>query len=59
MAGAVLFRDKGCAQWHGEGGVGKAKAPSLVNIRSEKPWTEEKIPDQILNGGKKMPPFAD
>ncbi len=59
MAGAVLFRDKGCAQCHGQGGVGTAKAPSLVNIRSEKAWTAEKITDQILNGGQKMPPFAD
>jgi cytochrome c553 len=31
-AGAVLFRDKGCAHCHGEGGVGGAKAPSLAGL---------------------------
>jgi mono/diheme cytochrome c family protein len=59
MAGAVLYRDKGCEQCHGAGGVGTKKGPSLVNIRNEKQWTPEKITQQILNGGKKMPPFAD
>jgi mono/diheme cytochrome c family protein len=59
MAGAVLFRDKGCAHCHGVGGVGTQKAPSLVGIRNDKQWPPEKITQQILNGGKKMPPFAD
>jgi mono/diheme cytochrome c family protein len=59
MAGAVLFRDKGCAHCHGVGGVGTQKAPSLVDIRKGKQWTPEKITQQILNGGQKMPPFAD
>jgi mono/diheme cytochrome c family protein len=59
MAGAVLFRDKGCAHCHGVGGMGTQKAPSLVGIRNNKQWTPEKITQQILNGGKKMPPFAD
>ncbi len=59
MAGAVLFRDKGCAQCHGKGGVGTDKAPSLVNLWQDKVWTGEKITNQILNGGQKMPPFAD
>ncbi len=59
MAGAVLFRDKGCEHCHGAGGVGTKKGPSLVDIRREKQWTPEKITQQILNGGKKMPPFAD
>lgn len=58
-AGAILFRDKGCAHCHGEGGVGGKKAPSLVGIRKNKLWTPAKMSDQILNGGKKMPPFAD
>jgi mono/diheme cytochrome c family protein len=58
-AGAVLFRDKGCAHCHGEGGVGTKKAPSLVDIRKDKAWPPEKITDQILNGGEKMPPFRE
>lgn len=59
MAGAVLFRDKGCAHCHGDSGVGTAKAPSLVDIRKNKDWPPEKLTQQILNGGQKMPPFAD
>ncbi|MGB7546638.1 MAG: cytochrome c [Terracidiphilus sp.] len=58
-AGAVLFRDKGCAHCHGVGGIGGKKAPSLVGIRKDKLWTPAKMTGQILNGGKKMPPFAD
>jgi mono/diheme cytochrome c family protein len=58
-AGAVLFRDKGCAYCHGAGGVGTQKAPSLVDIRNDKAWPPEKITEQILNGGQKMPPFAE
>jgi mono/diheme cytochrome c family protein len=58
-AGALLFRDKGCVHCHGVGGVGTKKAPSLVDIRKNKQWTPEKMTSQILNGGKKMPPFAD
>jgi len=59
LAGAALFRDKGCAHCHGAGGIGTLKAPSLVHIRNEKQWTPAKITDQILNGGQKMPPFSD
>jgi mono/diheme cytochrome c family protein len=59
MAGAVLFRDKGCVHCHGEGGVGTAKGPSLVDIRKDKRWTAAKMTEQILNGGEKMPPFSD
>jgi mono/diheme cytochrome c family protein len=58
-SGAVLFRDKGCEHCHGVGGVGTQKAPSLVDIRKDKLWTPEKMTDQILNGGQKMPPFGD
>lgn len=58
-AGAVLFRDKGCTFCHGPAGEGTKKAPSLLDIRSDKAWPPEKITDQILNGGKKMPPFRD
>jgi mono/diheme cytochrome c family protein len=58
-AGAVLFRDKGCTYCHGEGAVGTKKAPSLTVFPKDKTWTNDKITDQILNGGKKMPPFRD
>ncbi|HUX43552.1 MAG TPA: cytochrome c [Terracidiphilus sp.] len=58
-AGAVLFRDKGCAHCHGADRAGTKKAPSLVNIRKNKLWTPDKMAGQILNGGKKMPPFSD
>jgi mono/diheme cytochrome c family protein len=59
LAGAILFRDKGCAHCHGDRGVGTRKAPALVDIRKRKEWTPAKITDQILNGGQKMPPFSD
>jgi mono/diheme cytochrome c family protein len=58
-AGAVLFRDKGCAHCHGVGGIGGKKAPSLVDIRKNKLWPPDKITGQIVNGGQKMPPFGD
>lgn len=58
-AGALLFRDKGCAYCHGAGGIGTKKAPSLVGIRNNKAWPPEKMTDQILDGGDKMPPFRD
>ena len=57
--GAILFRDKGCAFCHGPGGVGTAKAPSLVDLRKNKLWSPDKITNQITNGGQKMPPFGD
>ena len=59
QAGAILFRDKGCAHCHGEGGVGTGKGPSLIDIQKDKSWTPAKMTDQILNGGAKMPPFSD
>lgn len=58
-AGALLFRDKGCAHCHGIGGAGGKKAPALADLYTRKEWTAEKITGQILNGGQKMPPFAD
>jgi mono/diheme cytochrome c family protein len=58
-AGAVLFRDKGCTYCHGVGGIGTKKAPSLTGLPKDKAWTPEKITNQILNGGQKMPPFRD
>ena len=58
-AGAVLFRDKGCAYCHGVGGIGAKKGPSLVGIPKDKAWPTDKITSQILNGGPKMPPFRE
>src|ERR1700677_3139844 len=58
-AGAVLFRDKGCAFCHGASGAGSAKAPDLSGLRTDKLWPPAKITRQIMNGGQKMPPFAD
>ena len=58
-AGATLFRDKGCAYCHGVGGTGGKKGPNLADIRTDKLWPAENITKQILNGGQKMPPFAD
>lgn len=58
-AGAVLFRDKGCAYCHGASLEGTKKAPALQQIQNDKAWTSEKMTDQILNGGQKMPPFSD
>jgi mono/diheme cytochrome c family protein len=59
QAGAVLFRDKGCAHCHGEGGIGGKKAPSLIGLRNDKNWPPAKITSQILNGGQKMPAFSE
>jgi mono/diheme cytochrome c family protein len=59
MAGAILFRDKGCQQCHGVAAVGTPKGPSLADIGQDKNWPPEKITQKILNGGQKMPPFAD
>jgi mono/diheme cytochrome c family protein len=59
QAGAVLFRDKGCAYCHGPGGSGGKKGPDLSGLRTDKLWPPDKITNQILNGGQKMPPFAD
>lgn len=58
-AGAALFRDKGCTYCHGTDAAGTKKAPSLLNLPSDKAWTDAKLTDQILNGGQKMPPFRD
>jgi mono/diheme cytochrome c family protein len=59
MAGAVLFRDKGCGFCHGADLKGTRKAPALEDIRKEKEWTDDKISSQLLDGGQKMPPFRD
>lgn len=58
-AGAMLFRESGCAHCHGANLTGTKKGPSLVGIATDKKWPLEKLRDQILNGGEKMPSFAD
>ncbi len=58
-AGAILFRDKGCAYCHGVGGTGGKKGPDLSGLPKDKAWPPEKITNQILNGGQKMPPFRE
>ncbi len=58
-AGAVLFRDKGCAHCHGDTLEGSKKGPSLKDINQDASWTPAKMNEQILNGGQKMPPFSD
>ena len=58
-AGAILFRDKGCAYCHGVGGTGGKKGPDLSGLPKDKAWPPEKITNQILNGGQKMPPFGE
>ena len=59
QAGAILFREKGCAHCHGAEGEGTKKAPPLAGLRNDKAWTPARITDQILSGGQKMPPFSD
>jgi mono/diheme cytochrome c family protein len=58
-AGAALFSDKGCTYCHGTVGQGAKKGPALTDLWKDKTWTNEKITNQILNGGQKMPPFQD
>lgn len=58
-AGAALFSDKGCTYCHGSVGQGAKKGPALTDLWKDKTWTNEKLTNQILNGGQKMPPFQD
>lgn len=55
----MLYRDNGCGFCHGADLKGTNKAPALTEIRNDKEWTPEKMTNQILNGGQKMPPFRD
>jgi mono/diheme cytochrome c family protein len=57
QAGAVLFRDKGCAYCHGTKADGTPKGPSLATVRRS--MRAARIEDQIENGGQKMPSFKD
>jgi mono/diheme cytochrome c family protein len=58
-AGAVLFRDRGCARCHGANGIGGKKGPALTDLRRNKQWKADRLRAQILNGGQKMPPFGE
>jgi mono/diheme cytochrome c family protein len=58
-SGATLFRDKGCAYCHGMDLSGTKKAPALADVRNDKAWTPDKMTNQILNGGQKMPSFRE
>jgi mono/diheme cytochrome c family protein len=58
-AGAVLYRDKGCPQCHGDALEGNKKGPALAEIRNDKEWPPAKITKQIMDGGQKMPPFGE
>jgi mono/diheme cytochrome c family protein len=57
QAGAVLFRDKGCAYCHGATATGTTRGPSLANVR--KKLKAQQIHAQIENGGQKMPSFRE
>ena len=57
QAGAVLFRDKGCAYCHGSTAQGTPKGPSLADVRQK--LKAPQITRQIVNGGQKMPSFRD
>ena len=59
QAGAVLFRDEGCAHCHGDGGVGTQKAPSLVDIRKDKDWPPEKVSDHTSTVARRCRPFGN
>lgn len=59
QAGALLYRDKGCPQCHGAALEGNKKGPALADIRDDKEWPPERLTKQIMDGGQKMPPFAD
>jgi mono/diheme cytochrome c family protein len=57
--GAALFSEKGRTYCHGPVGQGAKKGPAVTDLWKDKTWTNEKITNQILNGGQKMPPFQD
>ena len=58
QTGANLFREKGCEYCHGIGAIGAKKGPALTGD-FRKTWTPEKIKNQLIMGGKKMPSFSD
>ena len=56
-AGAVLFREKGCAYCHGAAGVAEDRGPDLSSIGRD--WKREAIERQVLVGGGGMPSFRE
>jgi mono/diheme cytochrome c family protein len=57
VAGAELFKEKGCEHCHGPDGVGTNRGPSLMTVG--KRMKKDQIGHQIREGGKEMPPFGD
>jgi len=64
--GALLFKNKGCAQCHvtdsDQNGIGpsmKGLFKNKGNLVSGRPVTEKNVRDQIKTPYKNMPPFAD
>jgi len=65
VEGAVLFKNKGCAQCHNVDSDEIGMAPGLKGLFKRKmlpvigkPATEENVRDQIKNPYKNMPSFA-
>ena len=56
-AGAELFKQNGCEHCHGVEGIGTDRGPSLTTVG--KRLHKDQIQQQILDGGKQMPPFKD
>lgn len=55
--GPALFAGSGCVHCHGSTGEGTKRGPALTGVRDR--MTAGQIHDQIKNGGKEMPAFAD
>jgi mono/diheme cytochrome c family protein len=57
LAGATLFRDRGCAVCHGDHLQGTDRAPALDKVR--KKLKADRIRAQITKGSVKMPAFGE
>ena len=55
--GAAVFAANGCAHCHSIHNVGGHKGPDLSGVG--RILTKTEIREQILQGGKEMPPFKD
>ena len=55
-AGAVLFRQKGCAYCHAANAEGSDKAPPLQHLG--RAWDRARTSHQISEGGDAMPAFG-
>ena len=55
--GAEVFKQNGCEHCHGADGIGTDRGPSLMTVG--KRLHKDQIQQQILDGGKQMPPFKD